>query len=125
MGLCAVRSIGLFPDASLVIHLEFRVSGTSGYTWEYHEEYDIPRDEIIYQTTVLVLATRESSIIRVHTQTTHTYTHTHTHTHISVHAAQIHTVLHVHTEMLNQIKMHKQEHTVRELELENIEVFLL
>ena len=73
-GLAAVRSIGLFPDASSVIHLEFKVSG---YTLEYHQEYDILSDEIIYQTTVLVLATRESSIIGAHT---HTNTRAHTHT---------------------------------------------
>lgn len=73
--LCAVRRIGLFPDASSVIHLEFRVSGTSGYTREHHQEYDNARDEIIYQTVVLVLATRESSIIELHTNSIQSHTH--------------------------------------------------
>ncbi|KAF3687654.1 Slit -like protein 2 protein [Channa argus] len=53
----------------------FKSFGNLGYTWEYHQEYDITRDEIVYQTIVLVLATREPSIIREHTHTKQTATH--------------------------------------------------
>ena len=71
-GLAPVRSIPFIP--SCLISDSFGVSWTSGHTREYHQEHDIRRDEIIYQTGVLVLATRESSIIRKHTQTTRTHT---------------------------------------------------